>query len=95
VPRERHAALFGRIASWLRPGGWFLAALSGHDDPGWTGRWLGVPMFFSGFDPNVTVGLLSDAGFRVARRRLETMQEPEEDGTLSDATFLWVLARRC
>jgi hypothetical protein len=30
----------------------------------------------------------------VARRRLETMREPEEDGTLSEATFLWVLARR-
>jgi cyclopropane fatty-acyl-phospholipid synthase-like methyltransferase len=94
VPRERHAALFGRIAGWLRPGGWFVAAFSGHDDPGWTGRWLGVPMFFSGFAPNVTASLLSDAGFRVVRRRLETMREPEEDGTLSDATFLWVLARR-
>jgi len=94
VPRERHAALFGRIAGWLRPGGWFVAALSGHDDPGWTGHWLGVPMFFSGFDPNVTAGLLSDAGLRVVSRRMETMRDSEEDGTLNDATFLWVLARR-
>jgi hypothetical protein len=42
----------------------------------------------------VTGGLLSDAGLRVVSRRMETMREPEEDQTLNDATFLWVLARR-
>jgi len=37
---------------------------------------------------------MTDAGLRVVSRRMETMREPEEDGTLNDATFLWVLARR-
>ena len=27
VPRTEHAALFGRVARWLRPGGTFLASL--------------------------------------------------------------------
>jgi SAM-dependent methyltransferase len=90
VPRELHAAVFGRIAGWLRPGGWFVAALGGYDDPGWTGEWLGVPMFFSSFDPDTSVGLMAAARLRTVRRELVTMREPEE----GDVTFLWVLARR-
>jgi len=50
VPREEHAAVFARIATWLTPGGWFLASLGTADDPDWIGSWLGVPMFFSSFD---------------------------------------------
>jgi SAM-dependent methyltransferase len=50
VPREQHADLFGRIASWLKPGGWFLASLSPVDSGDWSSDWLGVEMFFSGFD---------------------------------------------
>jgi len=109
VPRERQAALFRRIAVWLRPGGWFLAAMAAHDDPGWTGEWLGVPMFFSGFASDRGLALLADAGLRVVSHRTHTMREPDDTGTFSDATFsdatfhdatfhdatfLWVLARR-
>ncbi|ALG08255.1 hypothetical protein AOZ06_16250 [Kibdelosporangium phytohabitans] len=28
IPRRPHAALFTRITRWLRPGGWFPAALA-------------------------------------------------------------------
>ena len=59
VPRELHAAVFERIVGWLRPGGWFVAALGGYDDPSWTGEWLGVPMFFSSFDPDTSVELMA------------------------------------
>ena len=91
VPREQHAALFARIATWLAPGGWFLASLGAEDDPGWTGPWLGVPMFFSGFDAATNIGLLEDAGFRVDAHEIVTLREPPPEG---DARFQWVLAQR-
>ena len=34
VPRDEHAALFGRIRTWLRPGGVFIASLGVEDEPG-------------------------------------------------------------
>jgi SAM-dependent methyltransferase len=89
VPRDGHLALFRRIATWLRPGGWFLASLSAEDDPGWTGEWLGVPMFFSGFDADTNLRLLDDAGLAVVAHEIATIREPE-----GDARFQWVLARR-
>jgi cyclopropane fatty-acyl-phospholipid synthase-like methyltransferase len=91
VPREEHAELFGRIAGWLKPGGWFLASLGAADDPGWTGSWLDVPMFFSGFDADTNLELLDGAGFAVEEHDVVTLHEPEPDG---DNRFLWVLARR-
>src|SRR5438445_466575 len=78
-----------RIVGWLRPGGWFLAALGSADDPGWTGQWLGVEMFFSSFDAETNLRLLGDAHLDAAQAETVTMHEPD-----GDATFLWVLARR-
>jgi len=92
VPREEHATLFGRIAAWLKPGGWFLASLGADDDPGWTGTWLGVPMFFSSFDADTNLELLEAAGLAVKAQEIATLHEPEpEEG---DTRFLWVLAQR-
>ena len=51
LPREEHAALFGRVARWLRPAGLFVATLGMSDNPaGYEDDWLGAPMFWSGFD---------------------------------------------
>jgi ubiquinone/menaquinone biosynthesis C-methylase UbiE len=89
VPREEHRALFGRIMRWLTRGGLFLASLShvGGDD--WTGEWLGVEMFFSGFDAETNRRLLRDAGFELVADDLVWMREPQ--GVVA---FLWVLARK-
>jgi SAM-dependent methyltransferase len=89
VPRVRHPALFARIARWLKPGGWFLAALGGSDGPDWTGQWLGVPMFFSSPPPGETIRLLEAAELRVAEAATVAVAEPE-----GHVPFLWVLARR-
>lgn len=89
VPREEHAALFGNVARWLRPGGLFLASLSANGTDDWTEEWLGVEMFFSGFDANTNRGLLREAGFELMVDEVVSMQEPE-----TEATFLWVLARK-
>jgi SAM-dependent methyltransferase len=90
VPREELGPLLERIAAWLRPGGWFLGTFGASDLPGWYGDWLnGVETYFSGYEPEVTLGLVHDAGLELVQHDLETMEEPE-----GPATFLWVLARR-
>jgi cyclopropane fatty-acyl-phospholipid synthase-like methyltransferase len=89
VPREGHRALFGRIVRWLKPGGLFLASLShvGGDD--WTGEWLGVEMFFSGYDAETNRRLVREAGLELLADELVWMREPQ-----ADVAFLWVLARK-
>ena len=89
VPREEHAALFGKVARWLGPGGLFLASLSANGTDDWTEEWLGVEMFFSGFDADTNRRLVREAGFELVVDELVSMQEPE-----TEATFLWVLARK-
>jgi SAM-dependent methyltransferase len=89
VPREQHPALFARIKRWLRPGGLFLASLSHLGGPGRTEEWLGVDMFFSGFDAETNSRLVREAGFELLTDELVWMREPE-----GDAAFLWVLARK-
>jgi hypothetical protein len=49
---------------------------------------LGVPMFFSGFDGDTNRHLVSDAGFTIILDEVVTMQEPE-----GPATFLWIMAQ--
>jgi len=89
VPRELLAPLFGRIRTWLCPGGLLLATLGATDLPGWTGDFLGAPSYFSGFPPETNRRLLSDAGFTLVRDEVVTIREPE-----SDATFHWILGQR-
>jgi SAM-dependent methyltransferase len=99
LPREELGPLFARIHGWLRPGGWLLASLPATDNPGWRGDWLGVEMFFSGYDAETTLGLARDAGLEVVEHSLETILEPDwEDGrigsTYGEVRWLWLLARR-
>ena len=91
TPRERHATLFVRIASWLRPGGVFIGNLASRDDPdGFDADWLGVgPMRWSGFDDATNRALLSDAGFTVVEA--EAIDHVEPDGTTIRP--LWFLAQ--
>jgi SAM-dependent methyltransferase len=89
VPRAEHGALFGRIASWLAPGGLFLASLGSRDSPDWTGEWLGVPMFFSSYDADTNRGLVEAAGLLPVLAEVVTMREPE-----GEVAFLWLLARK-
>jgi SAM-dependent methyltransferase len=88
VPRAEHPGLFATIARWLRPGGWLLASLGATDDPGWTGDWLGVPMFFSAWDAVTNRRLLRAAGFVLEVDDVRTTREPD-----GEVAFLWVLAR--
>lgn len=91
VPRDEQPGLLGRIRRWLKPGGLFLASLShvGGDDR--TDEWLGVEMFFSGFDAETNRRLVREAGFELLEDELVWMREPEPEG---EVAFLWVLARK-
>ena len=79
LPREEHGDLLRRFAGWLRPGGRLLVTVEPYDQPGETGTWLGVPMFFSHFDPDTTERLLIEAGFSVTERTIEAQYEGDRE----------------
>jgi SAM-dependent methyltransferase len=87
IPREEHAGLLRRIASWLKPGGVFLASLGADESPDWKGNWLGVEMFFSHYGAEANEQLVRDAGLNI-----EEAAVVDQDN--EDARFLWVVARR-
>jgi SAM-dependent methyltransferase len=88
VPREEHAPLLRKIATWLRPGGYFVASLGAGDDPGTVeDDWLGAPMYFSAFDAATNRRLVQEAGLDLLIAEEIT---GDEDGV--PVTFLWVMA---
>jgi cyclopropane fatty-acyl-phospholipid synthase-like methyltransferase len=67
IPLDEQQGLLGKIAGWLRPGGWFLCT-TGHTS--WTGtdeNWLdgGAPMWWSHTDTDTYRTWLTDAGLTV------------------------------
>jgi hypothetical protein len=54
-------------------------------------NWLGVDMFFSGWDAGTNARLVREAGFELLVDEVIPMQEPESE---YETDFLWVLARR-
>ena len=92
IPQVQLGELLIRIASWLRPGGYLLASFAARENPGWTGEWLGVPMFFAGCEPRTNRRLVEQAGLRVIGDELETITEPPPEA--GEATFHWLLSRR-
>lgn len=89
IPQDELAPLARRVARWLRPGGHFLASFGTTDNPGWTGEWLGVQMFFAGLPAEENRRLVEDAGLVVLSDEIEVTVEPE-----GEARFQWLLARK-
>ena len=90
IPRAEQAPLLGKIASWLRPGGWLLATFGTADtDDEITDDWLGAPMLFASFDEQTNRDLLAAAGFEPIDVRVVPFEEPGEVLT----RFMWALAR--
>jgi hypothetical protein len=89
LPREEHASLLARIATWLRPGGLLLMTFDAAEAREAIATWFGVPMYFSGFDAAANLALVARAGLEVVRQEVEAQVEHG-----SDVHFLWVLARK-
>jgi SAM-dependent methyltransferase len=90
VPREEHPDLLRSIATWLKPGGLFVAAMGATDvEAQFSPDWLGAPMYWSHFDNLTNQHLIEESGLQSLRAQEETA---EEDGV--PVTFLWVVARR-
>ena len=91
VPRAEQAPAFARIFQWLRRGGRLMLSLgAGDTDDEVQDDWLGVPMFFAGFEPDANQRSLLDAGFEL---ELSETRSQIEEGE-GEATFHWVIARK-
>jgi len=88
LPRAELGPLLGRIGGWLRPGGVFLATMLARGDGEGVEDWLGVPMFFSGSDPDADRELFRDAGLAILLDETVVQHEPE-----GDLPFHWMLAQ--
>ena len=79
TPRDQHAALFAKIAAWIRLGGVFIGNLHSRDDPdSYEPTWLGAgPMRWSGFNGTTNIRLLTEAGFSVIESAAPDLLEPE------------------
>ena len=95
VPIARHSVVYERVVRWLKPGGWFVANLpvSGSGD-GIEDGWLGVPMFFASRPAEENIRLLREAGLDVVEATLVTDGEVEDDGSWTEGSWQWIVARR-
>ncbi|MYT32634.1 class I SAM-dependent methyltransferase [Streptomyces sp. MspMP-M5] len=78
LPLAEQPPLLGRVAEWLRPGGWFVAITG---SGAWTGveeDWLGggAPMWWSHADAATNRAWITEAGLTVEREEFV----PEGDG---------------
>ena len=90
LPREQHAVMLRRIATWLRPSGVFVASMgdSGSEDV-IENDWLGAPMFFSQFDAATNSQLIRLAGLQPFHE--EVVEHLEDE---CKVRFLWVSTRK-
>ncbi len=90
VPREEQPPLLARVASWLRPGGLFVATMGVRDaESDIEDDSLGAPMYFSHYDAATNRRLVQESGLRLLSANEETQ---EEDG--QPVPFLWIVAQK-
>lgn len=74
----------------LRHGGYFLLTLSARGETdGVQEDFIGVPMYFSSYGPDINREMLQAAGFEIILDEIVTMQEPD-----FQSSFQWLLVRR-
>jgi ubiquinone/menaquinone biosynthesis C-methylase UbiE len=89
VPREVQQALLQRIAGWLQPGGFLIATMGAVESEGMEEDWLGAPMYWSHFDAETNVQLVTNAGLEIEEAELDSA---DEDGL--PVTHQWIVARK-
>jgi SAM-dependent methyltransferase len=71
LPREEHGAVFARVWSWLRPGGYLLVTLSAEAEGPYTeDDFFGTRMYWSNLGYQEYEELLLDLGFEIVEGRL-------------------------
>ncbi len=90
LPRAEQPVLLKRFAAWLHPGGWLLVNLGISNDPGSIEPdWLGAPMYWSSYDAQTNLDLVSQSGFTLVETDILI---DNEDG--QPVSFLWILAKK-
>jgi ubiquinone/menaquinone biosynthesis C-methylase UbiE len=89
IPRGEHGSVLGHIYQWLKAGGYLLISMEAGDYDDVMGEWLGVPMFISCFNPEMTKQLVVHEGFAVLETAIETQIEGK-----TEIPFHWILARK-
>ena len=92
VPREQHPTLLERFHRMLVPGGYLLASMGATDNP--TDRdddWLGAgaAMYWSHYDREANLRMVSAVGFEIVWERLA-----REDEAFGSGSHLFLLARK-
>lgn len=90
VPREHHTRVLDSVNRWLRPGGVFAVNMVAGDNPGGFDGWIDdVQMYWSGFDAQTNVALVSSAGFEIVRDEVLTNFEDNES-----VRFVWIIGQK-
>ncbi len=78
IPQDEQLPLLRKIATWLRPGGWFLCSTGQHEWTGMDENWLdyGVAMWWSHADADTNRAWITGAGLKVEQEEFS----PEGDG---------------
>jgi cyclopropane fatty-acyl-phospholipid synthase-like methyltransferase len=90
VPREEVGKAFERTFAWLRRGGCLMSSFLTTEAEDRVEEWLGVPMFFAGFEPGSSERLLHRAGFDVELSEVRREVDPE----YGPSETHWVIARK-
>jgi SAM-dependent methyltransferase len=90
LPAAEQPRLIGKIAAWLRSGGFFLSTFgAGEAGEEIDEDWLGAPMFFASLGGAAYLPLLRESGLEPLRDRVIVQHEPGH----GDVAFHWVLAQ--
>jgi SAM-dependent methyltransferase len=97
LPRDEQGTMLKSIASWLKPGGLFVASLGiGDTEVDYDKSWMGAPMFWSTYDAETNRRLIDESGLQTVSALEETTYLRGEEADLhgESETFLWVVARK-
>ncbi|MEC9375132.1 MAG: class I SAM-dependent methyltransferase [Pseudomonadota bacterium] len=90
IPRDRYKPLLGKIHKWLKPNGYFMAAMYPYDVENLiTENWHGSTMYWSSYNKEETIDLIESMNFKILNKSMESAIEDNKE-----TTFLWVFAEK-
>lgn len=71
TPREQHANLFKKFATFMPKGGILFVTMGAGDNPGAEEEFHSVPLFYSFYPPEKNVQLIESAGFTIINNEID------------------------